>query len=186
MLKNKKEKKREREREKSLCFSLLLHSRMSVNKQKNEYIRSLRRLTSSFKILKYGSRLAMADGWSLDYKKTKDARVQNQDRNMIHSVVPPSGVVTVHLKVCLWTAFKPLLLLLLLHTRTQFMSWHQWIHYSINIKGRDQVSVFILTYLQYISMAWRVKGVYKQTLEHCRELETKKKIKNQQYKPTPK
>lgn len=64
---------------------------MSVNKQKNEYIRSLRRLTSSFKILKYGSRLAMADGWSLDYKKTKDARVQNQDRNMIHSVVPPSG-----------------------------------------------------------------------------------------------
>lgn len=82
---------REREREKSLCFSLLLHSRMSVNKQKNEYIRSLRRLTSSFKILKYGSRLAMADGWSLDYKKTKDARVQNQDRNMIHSVVPPLG-----------------------------------------------------------------------------------------------
>lgn len=64
---------------------------MSVNKQKNEYIRSLRRLTSSFKILKYGSRLAMADGWSLDYKKTKDARVQNQDRNMIHSVVSPLG-----------------------------------------------------------------------------------------------
>ena len=35
-------------------------------------------------------------------------------------------------------------------------------------------------------MAWRVKGVYKQTLERCRELETEKNIKNQQYKPTPK
>lgn len=158
---------------------------MSVNKQKNEYIRSLRRLTSSFKILKYGSRLAIADGWSLDYnkQKTPESRIRTETWSTVSS--PPSGVVTVHLKVCLWTAFKPLLLLLL-HMRTQFMSWHQWIHYSINIKGRDQVSVFILTYLQYISMAWRVKGVYKQTLERSRELETKKKIKNQQYKPTPK
>ena len=62
----KEERDREREREKSLCFSLLLHSRMSINKQKNEYIRSLRRLTSSFKILKYGSGLALAERWSLD------------------------------------------------------------------------------------------------------------------------
>ena len=88
-----KKKRREREREKSLCFSLLLHSRMSINKQKNEYIRSLRRLTSSFKILKYGSRLAMADGWSLDYKKQKtpESRIRTETWSTVSRPLPPSG-----------------------------------------------------------------------------------------------
>lgn len=70
-----------------LCFSLLLHSIMTINKQtkKNEYIHSLRMLTCIFKILQYGSWLEMTDRQSLDYRIRRKA--QNQQKQKMRYTV---------------------------------------------------------------------------------------------------
>lgn len=124
--------------------------------KKNEYIHGFRMLTSIFKLLQYGSWLAMTERQSLDYRTRQ--KVQNETHS--HSI-------SVQLKVCLWTTCKSLLLHIGcsgINTVHVMASVNTSQHHH---KGHDQVSVFFLTYLQSISMAWCVKVVYKQTLKLC-------------------
>jgi len=67
--------KMQKQTEKLLCFSLLLHSIMTINRKKDDYIHSLTILTSSFKTLQYGSRQTDSH-----YTTEHDKMAQDQDR----------------------------------------------------------------------------------------------------------
>lgn len=84
-------------------------------------------------------------------------RLQNETRSpesghkMRYTVSPHS--ISVHLKVCLWTTYKSLLL----HIG---YSGINTVHVMVSVntlqynhKGHGKVSVFFLTYLQYMSVA---------------------------------
>ena len=62
---------------KKMCFSLLRHSTGWHSTEENERSHSVRMLRSPFKILQYGSRLAMTDKTRYDRKRQKNLDIQS-------------------------------------------------------------------------------------------------------------
>lgn len=90
----------------SLCFSLFLHIVMVPNKR-SDYIHSLGMLTSSFQDPPVWQ-LVDDDRQTITRLQTTQRNVHNQE--MSYTVFPQC--TSVHLRVCLWTTYKTLLLLL--------------------------------------------------------------------------
>lgn len=89
----------------SLCFSLFLHIVMVPNK--SDYIHSLGMLTSGFQDPPVWQ-LVDDDRQTITRLQTTQRNVHNQE--MSYTVFPQC--TSVHLRVCLWTTYKTLLLLL--------------------------------------------------------------------------